>query len=73
MPKGTGLVYVDDTAWDEPTIVQIAERLSKELPRGAIVVHNQGGYDSPKYRHLASYEVGTSWNAGHSVHAHAVK
>ena len=73
LPKGTGLVYVDDTAWDEPTIVQIAERLSQELPRGAIVVHNQGGYDSPKYRHLASYEVGTSWNAGHSVHAHAVK
>ena len=63
---------MDDTAWDEPTVVQIAQKLGRVLPRGAIVVHNRvGGYDNvAPYRKLHTYAVGTSWNLEHPVHVH---
>ena len=46
----------------------------RELPRGAIVVHNTlvGYADSTRYRLLQSYEVATSWNPAHEVHVHVV-
>ena len=74
LPRGTALVYVDDTSWDEPTVRQLAAKLSRQLPPGAVVVHNsEAGYsDSPRYSHIASYEVGTSWNPRHSVNVHTV-
>ena len=74
LPHGTSLVYVDDTAWDAHTILQLAQRLARELPRGAVVVHNtEGAYESiGRFKKLASYEVGTSWNSRHPVHVHVV-
>lgn len=74
LPPNPSVVYVDDTAWDEATVRQLAARLSRELPKGTVVVHNsQAGYvDSERYRQLSSYEVGTSWNPIQAVHAHAV-
>ena len=74
LPKAPSLVYVDDTAWDDATVRQLAARLARLLPRGTVVVHNsEAGYaDSRSYRHLHSYDVGTSWNPVQAVHAHAV-
>jgi tetratricopeptide (TPR) repeat protein len=82
LPRDTMLVYVDDTAWDAPTVSQLAAKLSRELPSGAIVVHNTqeayqqresgGGGGGGRLRYLQTYEVGTSWNARHPVHVHAV-
>ena len=72
LPPSTAMVYVDDTAWDEPTVRQLARKLARELPRGAIVVHNSvAGYeDEPaSYRALEAYDVGTSWNAAQRVYA----
>ena len=74
LPRGTTLVYVDDTAWDEPTIKQLAARLARQLPSGSVVVHNsEAGYDVPgAYTRLQAYEIGTSWNPAHNVVVHAV-
>lgn len=72
LPAATTLVYVDDTAWDTPTITQVAQKLARELPRGAVVVHNTPtGYEDPaRYLLLASYDIQTSWDLGHMVHVH---
>ena len=79
LPRDTALVYVDDTAWDGPTIQLLAAKLNRELPSGAIVVHNTeqaytlleaGG--GGRFRKLQSYEVGTSWNQAHPVHVHSM-
>lgn len=74
LPRSAALVYVDDTAWDEPTIRQLAAKLARTLRKGSVVVHNAlAGYaDSTAYRLLQSYAVDTSWNAEHAVHAHVV-
>lgn len=82
LPRNTMLVYVDDTAWDAPTIRQLAAKLSRELPPGAVVVHNTeeaykqkeagGSAGGGRLRYVQSYEIGTSWNANHPVHVHSV-
>ena len=38
LPSDLGLVYVDDTAWDASTTEQMAARLGRELPEGALVI-----------------------------------
>ena len=72
LPSDLGLVYVDDTAWDAPTIEALAARLSAKLPKGAIVIHNtEHGYSTlPRFRKLDAVSVGTSWNPRHTVHVH---
>lgn len=74
LPASAAVVYVDDTAWDEPTVRQLAAKLARELRPGSIVAHNtEAGYaDSDRYRLLETYAIGTSWNAQHAVHVHAV-
>ena len=37
LPQGTALVYVDDTAWDAPTIDELGRRLVQHLPAGVVV------------------------------------
>jgi hypothetical protein len=56
LPRSAALVYVDDTAWDEPTIRQLAAKLARTLRKGSVVVHNAlAGYaDSTAYRLLQS-------------------
>jgi tetratricopeptide (TPR) repeat protein len=76
LPHSAAFVYVDDTAWDAPTIRQLAAKLGRELPSGAIVVHNsQVGYEdtsAERFLKLQDYEVGTSWNPRHKVYVHSV-
>ena len=74
VPSSAALVYVDDTAWDAPTIDALAGRLAR-LASGTIVIHNTAteAYAlSRGFRHLASVEVGTSWDRAHQVHVHEV-
>ena len=70
--SGTALVYVDDTAWDAPTIDQLAKQLATQLPSGVVVIHNtEHGYTDPTaYRKLQAVSVGTSWNPSHTVYVH---
>uniref|UniRef100_A0A7S3ATP5 Uncharacterized protein n=1 Tax=Haptolina ericina TaxID=156174 RepID=A0A7S3ATP5_9EUKA len=72
LPQGTALVYVDDTAWDAPTIDELGRRLVQHLPAGVVVIHNtEHGYTDPTaYRKLQAVSVGTSWNPAHTVHVH---
>jgi len=75
LPRKTALVYVDDTAWDVPTIEQLAKRLGEQLPSGVIVIHNtEHGYgDSATFRKLATVSVATSWNPAHTIHVHVTQ
>ena len=72
LPRKTALVYVDDTAWDVPTIEMLAKRLGEKLPKGAIVVHNsEGGYSDPTaFTKVGAVSVATSWDPQHTVHVH---
>ena len=72
LPRKTAVVYVDDTAWDVPTIEQLAKRLSEKLPKGVVVIHNSphGYNDSPAYAKLDTVSIGTSWNPAHTVYVH---
>ena len=76
LPPDLGLVYVDDTAWDAPTVAQMAARLGRELPEGALVVHN-GGEEAygrvRRLRKLQSVAVGTSWSEAHTILVHVVR
>eukprot|EP00908_Phaeocystis_cordata_P012845 Transcript_2385.p1 GENE.Transcript_2385~~Transcript_2385.p1 ORF type:complete len:619 (-),score=253.58 Transcript_2385:211-1959(-) len=72
LPAQTSIVYVDDTAWDTPSITKLAAKLAGELPKGAVVVHNShAGYEaSKKYKLLETVEVACSWNHRHPVLVH---
>ena len=74
VPPSAVLVYVDDTAWDTPTVRRLSRKLAK-LASGTLVVHNTAadGYEEARsFRHVASVAVGTSWNPAHEVHVHEV-
>ena len=76
LPAHVGIIYVDDTAWDEPTIEQMALRLGRELPEGAVVIHNGGeaAYGQVgRLRKLHSQRVETSWSAAHEILVHIVE
>jgi hypothetical protein len=66
---------VDDTAWDASTIAQMAARLGRELPEGALVIHNGGeaAYKQVgRLRKLRSVVVRTSWSEAHEILIHIV-
>ena len=72
LPAETALVYVDDTAWDDHAVAQLAAKLAASLPQGAVVVHNsQVGYATQKrFKLLETREVACSWNSRHPVLVH---
>ena len=75
LPSDLGLVYVDDTAWDASTTEQMAARLGRELPEGALVIHNGGEAAYAKARRLRklhSVTVRTSWSEAHEILIHVV-
>ena len=75
LPSDLGLVYVDDTAWDASTTEQMAARLGRELPEGALVIHNGGEAAYAKARRLRklhSVAVRTSWSEAHEILIHVV-
>lgn len=79
LPSDASVVYVDDTAWDRHAVEKLADKLARDLPSGAIVIHNvahgyEGGAKSAaRYRQLASLEIGTSWDARHVIMVHEVR
>ena len=72
LPAETALVYVDDTAWDDHAVAELAAKLAGSLPQGAVVVHNsQVGYATQKrFKLLETREVACSWNSRHPVLVH---
>ena len=75
LPADLGLVYVDDTAWDASTTERMAARLGRELPEGALVIHNGGEAAYAKARRLRklhSVAVRTSWSEAHEILIHVV-
>ena len=75
LPSDLALVYVDDTAWDAATVERMAERLGRELPSGAVVIHNGGEAAYGKVRRLRklqSVSVATSWSDSHEILVHVV-
>lgn len=76
LPADLEFVYVDDTAWDQPTIESVALRLGRELPKGALVIHNGGeeAYAKAKrFRKLKAIAAQTSWSEAHQILVHIVE
>ncbi len=73
--RGLRLLYIDDTAWDPPSLEQLAAKLARELPDGTIVIHNSltGFSEQPRFRLLQVVEVATSWSGAHRVLVHTTQ
>ena len=71
IPPSATMVYVDDTAWDAPTIARLAERLAQRR-RGTLVIHNTPYGASRAFKRVAAIEVGTSWDAAHTIYVDQV-